>query len=46
MQTIRIILVIAFCLLILDAHRVGWAATRPASRSRNARSREGSHGTD
>jgi hypothetical protein len=46
MQTLQIILVIAFCILILDAVRVGWLATRPASRSRTSRSKERRHGTD
>jgi hypothetical protein len=47
MQTLQIILVIAFCLLILEGMRAGWVATRPHSpRPRNARSKESSHGTD
>jgi hypothetical protein len=46
MQTLRIILVIALCILILDSMRVGWVASRPASRSRNAGSQEGNDGKD
>ena len=38
MQTLRIMLVISFCILILDSIRVGWLATRPASHSRKAES--------
>jgi hypothetical protein len=46
MQTLRIILLIGFCILILDSIRVGWLATRPVSRSRKAESREGNHGRE
>jgi hypothetical protein len=47
MQILRIILVIAICLLFLEGMRAGWVATRPhANRSGNARSREDGHGKD
>jgi hypothetical protein len=45
-QTLQILLLIAMSILILDSIRVGWLAIRPRkSRSGNAESREGSHGT-
>jgi hypothetical protein len=46
MQTLQIILLIVICVVILHSIWVGWVATRPASRSGNAKSREGNHGTD
>jgi hypothetical protein len=46
MRTLQILLPIAMCIVILDSIRVGWLATRPASRSRKPESREGSHGRE
>jgi hypothetical protein len=46
MQTLRIILVIAICILFLEGMRAGWVATRPASCSRKAGFRDCNHGTD